>query len=192
MVSQASKRQWGKLVTRLALAPLFAVGGWATLTMAQAPDLPTPIAAVRQPDPMAGRTTSDIDTVRQLVRDGRAALLAGDRAKAERLARQAAAMKVTLPFWETDTPEKLLIDIGVSATPPKVVPQPKTDPRSLMKMANDNFRLGKLDDARKFAQQAEAAKVSWGLFEKSPTKLLEEIQAAKAKKDKDDSMQVLA
>src|SRR5262249_40611596 len=107
-------------------------------------------------------------------------------------ARQAAAMKVSLPFWETDTPEKLLIDIGVSATPPKVVHQPKADPHSLMKMANDNFRAGKLDEARKYAQQAEAAKGSWGLFEKSPTKLLEEIQAAKAKKDKDESMHVLA
>src|SRR5262245_7059074 len=152
MVSQASKRQWGNLVTRLALAPLFAVGGWATLTLAQAPDLPTPIAAVRQPDPMAGRASSDIETVRQLVRDGRAALNSGDRPKAEKLARQAAAMKVTLPFWETDTPEKLLIDIGVTATPPKVMPQPKTDPRSLMKLANDNFKIGKLDEARKYAQ----------------------------------------
>jgi type II secretory pathway component GspD/PulD (secretin)/tetratricopeptide (TPR) repeat protein len=182
-------------VTRLALAPLFAVGGWATWatwTMAQAPDLPTAIAAVRQPDPMANKASSDVETVRQLVRDGRAALNAGDRAKAEKLARQAAAMKVALPFWETDTPEKLLIDIGVSATPPKMMPQPKTDPRSLMKMANDNFRIGKLDEARKYAQQAEAAKVTWGLFEKSPTKLLEEIQAAKAKKDKDESMHVLA
>ena len=53
MVSQASKRQWGNLVTRLALAPVLAVGGWATWatwTLAQAPDLPTPIAAVRHPN----------------------------------------------------------------------------------------------------------------------------------------------
>ena len=118
MVSQASKREWGNLVTRLALAPVLAVGGWAmsaTFATAQAPDLPTPIAAVRQPDPLMAKGSTDVETVRQLVKDGRAALHAGDRAKAEKLARQAAAMKVALPFWENDTPEKLLIDIGVTA-----------------------------------------------------------------------------
>ena len=191
-MSQASKREWGNVVMRLALAPVLAIGGVA---VAQTPSLPTPIAAVRRSDAAPPKASTDVETVRQLVKDGRAALQSGDRQKAEKLARQAAAMKVAMPFWEADTPEKLLIDIGVTATPPKAMAagkaKGKADPKTLMRMATDAYKSGKLEEAQQLAMQANAPNAHWGLFEKSPSKLLDEIQEAKVKKNKEESTRVL-
>ncbi len=53
----------------------------------------------------AGRQGStDVETVRQLVKDGRAALKAGDTRQSREDGPQAQAMKVAMPFWEEDTP----------------------------------------------------------------------------------------
>src|SRR5438270_856646 len=103
MVSRATKRIWKSVALGLALSPMIGTAGLAR------GQTPTPAPAAVTGLPAAG---NDIETCRQLVRDGRAALNAGDKVKAERLARQAAAMKANLPPWEKDTPEKLLLDIG--------------------------------------------------------------------------------
>src|SRR5438067_1924281 len=103
MVSRATKRFWKSVAVGLALSPVLAI---EHAVLAQAP---TPaISAVK--DEAGSAKTGDVEAVRQLLKQGRAALAAGDKAKAEKLARQALAMKVTMPFFETDTPEKLLLE----------------------------------------------------------------------------------
>src|SRR5436305_14395544 len=116
---------------------------------------------------------SDVETCRQLVRDGRAALQAGDKAKAEKLARQAAAMHVSMPYWEADSPEKLLMEIGIKTTPPPAQAM-KADPRLLVKQSRDSLKAGKIEDAQKLSLQAKAVpNAKWGLFEDTPDKLLD-------------------
>jgi type II secretory pathway component GspD/PulD (secretin)/tetratricopeptide (TPR) repeat protein len=232
----------------LVLSPVLGAEGVAP---AQSADQASTVAVVRGADPGAGKT-DDVETVRQLVREGRKALQDGDRAKAERLARQAAAMKVNMPFWENDTPEKLLIDIGVRATPPPGVKAPATqakpdgtppkadgspakpaatpakadmtpskavatppkatatpakapatpaktpakpapaDPHVLVRQGYDALKAGKLDDAQRLAQQANAMpNVRWGLFEDTPSKLMDEVQKSRSARDKAESVRVL-
>jgi hypothetical protein len=95
MVSHAAKRIWKSVALGLALSPVLGLEGVAP---AQSLNQASTVAAVREPDPVPAKA-NDVETVRQLVRDGRKALQEGDRAKAERLARQAATMYVALPFW---------------------------------------------------------------------------------------------
>jgi type II secretory pathway component GspD/PulD (secretin) len=185
MVSRATKRIWKSVALGLALSPMI---GTAGIARGQTPT-PTP-AAAGMPAPAA----NDIEACRQLVRDGRAALNAGDKAKAERLARQAAAMKVNFPYWEKDTPEKLLADLGVKAsTAPTGMTAAKADPHVLVKQGQDALKAGKLDDAQKLAQQAKMTpNIKWGMFEETPEKLLDEVQKARATRDKAEAGRILA
>ncbi|MFO0807111.1 MAG: hypothetical protein U0746_00645 [Gemmataceae bacterium] len=185
MVSRATKRFWKSVAIGLALSPVLAV---ENAVLAQTP-APT-ISAVK--DDAGAAKPSDVDTVRQLVRDGRKALADGDKVKAEKLARQAVAMKVTMPFFETDTPEKLLIEIGVKATPPVAIPA-NADPKVLVKQGYDALKGGHLDEAQKLATAASANRtVKWGLFEDTPAKLLDEVQKARTARNKAESTKVLA
>jgi type II secretory pathway component GspD/PulD (secretin)/tetratricopeptide (TPR) repeat protein len=186
MVSRATKRIWKSVALGLALSPMIGTAGTAR---GQIP-APTPPAATG----MAAPAANDIETCRQLVRDGRAALTAGDKVKAERLARQAAAMKVSFPYWEKDTPEKLLADLGVKASPPPGgVAAMKADPHVLVKQGQDALKAGKLDDAQKLAQQAKMTPgIKWGMFEETPEKLLDEVQKARASRDKAEAGRTLA
>src|SRR5262245_60247815 len=132
MVSRATKRIWKGVALGLALGPVLAFDG---ISHAQSVNKAPTIAAAREtgpaPDAKAG---NDVETVRQLVRQARKALKDGDKAKAEKLARQAADMKVQLPFYETDTPEKVLTDLGVKVvTPPPKATAENADPRALVR-----------------------------------------------------------
>ncbi len=220
MVSHAAKRFWKSVALGLALGPVLS---WEGVGHAQTFNQASTVAAVRDKDPATGKTdvpgkADDVETVRKLLQEGRKALKEGDKARAEKLARQAQAMKVSLPFWETDSPEKLLIDIGVAATPPKGIepakaqakaagkapvttpgkapakPPVSADPHVLVRQGYEALRAGKLDEAQSLAQQAnsQAAKVRWGLFEDTPTKLLDDVQKARAARNKADSAKVLA
>jgi type II secretory pathway component GspD/PulD (secretin)/tetratricopeptide (TPR) repeat protein len=197
MVSRATKRIWQSVALGLALSPTIGTVG---LARGQTPTT-APAAAAGMPAPPAA-AANDIETCRQLIRDGRAALAAGDKVKAERLAHQAAAMKVSLPYWEKDTPEKLLVDIGVkTTTPPAGVaaasgsPAPtakKADPHLLVKQGQDALKAGKLDDAQKLAQQAKMVPgIKWGMFEESPEKLLDEVQKARTANNKVEADRML-
>ncbi|HEY1379292.1 MAG TPA: hypothetical protein VGF55_20990 [Gemmataceae bacterium] len=190
MVSRATKRIWKSVALGLALSPAIgAVGVAPAQTMNQA----STVAAVREPAGLPpGSQGNDVETVRRLVHDGRAALQAGDKAKAEKLARQAAAMKVTLPYWERDTPEKLLLDIGIKATPPVGMRPLPPDPRLLVKQGQEALKAGKLDEAQKLAQQAKTApNFKWGLFDETPEKLLDEIKKTRDARDRAESAKVM-
>ena len=189
MLSRATKRFWKSVAMGLALSPALSVTSPA---WAQTPGQTPTVSAVKSADPApAGKPTADVEGVRKLIREGRKALVEGDKVRAEKLARQAQAMRVQLPFFDTDTPEKLLLDIGVKNTPPPAMPT--GDPKMLVKQGHEALRAGKLDDAQKFAQAASAnPNAKWGFLEESPTKLLDEIQKARLVKGKAESVKVMA
>jgi type II secretory pathway component GspD/PulD (secretin)/tetratricopeptide (TPR) repeat protein len=62
-----------------------------------------------------------------------------------------------------------------------------------MRMAQDALHAGRIDDAQKLAQQANAApNFKWGLFDETPSKLLDEINKARAARDKADAGKAMA
>jgi type II secretory pathway component GspD/PulD (secretin) len=164
----------------------------------------------------------DTDAARQLLKQGRRALLDGNYAEAERLANEAKKKNPDLNWWD-DTPEKLVADIRrsapVAAKTDAASDKAKTtaekgkvssekakasdnaavakstdaenDPRNVLKQARDQFSHGKLEDAKELALKANGGNVKWGLFEDSPDKLLAEIQTAKTKRDKEESVRLL-
>jgi len=166
---------------------------------------PTTVAAVPLPKAPA---TGDTEGARELLRQGRKALQDSNMAKAKELADQAARKKPNLEFWE-DNPEKLLADVRrieakgsaptgtvvQAGTKPEEKPVETTssDPRAMLRQARGLYAEGKLDDARVVAQKANAsASAKWGLFEDTPEKLLVDIQKERVKRDKEESVKVLA
>ncbi len=77
---------------------------------------------------------------------------------------------------------------------PKVPPAPtgKEDPRALVKQAHDLYDAGRLDEAAALANRARSANVKWGLFEENPESLLNKIAKDRAKRDRIESVKVLA
>src|SRR5205085_4077971 len=83
MVSQAWKLRWGRVAFGLALVPALAV---VNVAPAQTGTPSSSFAAVRDADPAAGKPSADAEeAVRSLVKQGRDALKAGDKARAEML-----------------------------------------------------------------------------------------------------------
>ena len=69
----------------------------------------------------------------------------------------------------------------------------RADPHLLVKQGQDALKAGKIDDAQKLAQQAKLIPdAKWGLFEETPEKLLDEVQKARAARDKTQSAKDLA
>jgi type II secretory pathway component GspD/PulD (secretin)/tetratricopeptide (TPR) repeat protein len=145
----------------------------------------------------------DTDGARQALRDGRQALAVGNLDKAEYFARVAKEKSPDLNWWD-DTPDKLLADIRraggavaqAGSDKAKADSKAKTDadgdPRAMLREAREQFNHGKLDEAKELALKANSAGARWGLFEDSPDKLLGEIQTARGKRDKEESVKVLA
>jgi type II secretory pathway component GspD/PulD (secretin) len=101
----------------------------------------------------------------------------------------ASADKVTRPG---ETAQK-----GTDKAPPPSEtaqkPGEKVDPRALLKQGRELFAAGKLDEAKVAALKANAAPhASWGLFEDSPDKLLGDIRKAQSKRDKEESIRLMA
>lgn len=140
----------------------------------------------------------------------------GDWDTAEALAREAEKLggawsRFTL--W-ADTPAKVLKDVqtararkaGSSSVKAPAAAQPvptssvakgaaastPSDPKTLVKNGRELLAAGKLDEAEKVCNQAAATKTTWGVFEDSPERLMQDIRAAKAKRDVEESVKVLA
>ncbi|MCS6850562.1 MAG: hypothetical protein NZ700_05260 [Gemmataceae bacterium] len=143
--------------------------------------------------PTATAQAQDTEAARQLLKQGRQALLAKDYAKARELAQRAQKLKPQLE-WREDTPEKLLADIQRASGGKETASADKTDPRFLLRKGRELFAAGKLDEARETAQRARLASQpsDWGLFEDSPDKLLNDIRKAQAKHDQEESARLLA
>jgi hypothetical protein len=143
-------------------------------------------------------STGSTEAARNLMRDARKALTEGNAEKAKKLNDQAKAMKPSLNWWE-DNPERVQSDIlrseGKSMTEQasKDAPKETEDPRQLLRRGRKMLAENKTDEATRLMLRAKAAPgAKWGLFEDSPDKLRAEIEKLQAKKDKEESVKVLA
>jgi len=143
-------------------------------------------------------STGSTEAARNLMRDARKALTEGNAEKAKKLNDQAKAMKPSLNWWE-DNPERIQSDIlrseGKSMTEQasKDGPKETEDPRQLLRRGRKMLAENKTDEATRLMLRAKAAPgAKWGLFEDSPDKLRAEIEKLQAKKDKEESVKVLA
>jgi type II secretory pathway component GspD/PulD (secretin) len=84
-------------------------------------------------------------------------------------------------------------DKGTKTADTFVEPTSK-DPHVLVKTGRELLAAGKLDEAAKVAQKARSLSSStrWGLFEYSPDSLMQDIDKARAQRDQDESVKVLA
>jgi len=144
-----------------------------------------------------------ITAARQLVRDGYQALYKNDLERARKCAEEAKNLHAGLNWWE-DNPDKLLADIHrktpttVAAAKEKKLPASpaaapaKADGHALVREGRTLLRDGKLEEADQVCARAAATKTSWGLFEDSPDKLHHDIQSARGKHDREESIKLLA
>jgi type II secretory pathway component GspD/PulD (secretin) len=151
-----------------------------------------------KPKPAADNT----ETARQMLKDARLALQAGNVAQAKELTENARKLHPELNWWE-DTPEKLTDAIrqseGVAQVqgrqPAKDSSKPEPaggDPRVMLKQARQFYEAGKLDDAQSLAMRANSKPTHWGLFEDSPEKLMQDIRQALEKAHQEESVRLLA
>lgn len=173
-----------------------------------------PTTTATKPQGPAPLTTTPFNVVknteeaRKLLEQGKKALQDKEYKRAKELADQAKSLKPILDWWEY-TPEKLLADIQraspqtinaavvangpKTSTPDAAKATESSDPRVLLKQARDLYAAGKLDEAKEVAIKANGcAGARWGLFDDSPDKLMTDIQKARAKRDQEESVKVLA
>ncbi len=170
----------------------------------------TGLQALKPPAGQSGSTTATAgdqpqhpanptEAARQLIKAAHKALQAGDVAQAKELTEKARQLKPELYWWE-DTPDKLQDEIRhVEAVKHSkdakqgVAEKDKwDDPRSLLKQGRQLLDAGKLNEAQTLAQRANAKPTRWSMFEDTPDKLLEDIQDARVKRDREESVRVLA
>jgi type II secretory pathway component GspD/PulD (secretin) len=189
---------WRRVAAGLVIIPALAKGG---TVLAQAAGESLPGATANATDMKEG--------VRQMIRMGRSALMAGDVSKARAMAQLAQSTGVKLESWE-DSPEKLLNDInhlGTTAAPAPTAAAPMTapaappaapakavasDPRELVKQSRLALKAGNLELAKELANKANSSNARWGLFEDSPAKLLGEIQKEQETRNKVEAEKILA
>lgn len=153
------------------------------------------------PVPAETKKTDSTENARLLIKDARKALTDGNTAKAKELTEQARAIKASLNWWE-DNPDRLLADILRAQSKTKApaegsakteVVKESEDPRQLLRRGRKMLLENKLDEATRLMLRAKAAPgAKWGLFEDSPEKLRAEIEKTQAKKDREESIKVLA
>src|SRR5262245_57475320 len=206
MVSQATKRAWRRVAAGWFLRPAMAGGGIALWAQG-------PMTALTRPADKAG--------AQEYLKKGRAAFNAGDFDTAKKYALAAQQYRGKWDFWQEDTPEKLLGDIGaqvgggtaqplnavapaaasgseapalmpVGATEtPKPAVNYPTDARQLVKMGREFLKQGKIDLAEECAKRASAIPTRWGLFELNADELASQVAAAKAEHGRLDAEQML-
>ncbi|MFN4257734.1 MAG: hypothetical protein ACK4RK_00420 [Gemmataceae bacterium] len=177
----------------------------------QANDSKSPTIAAAPLKPATDTQAEKTEQARALIAQGRRALQSKDLKKANELAQQAQDLKPDLNWWE-DTPTKLLADIGrVTAKPNQATTvsadakpaqgvttsaQPKAekrDPRGQLQEARALYEKGELDEAKDMALKIQlTANTRWGLFEDSPDKLINDINKANARRNKEESVKLLA
>ncbi len=140
------------------------------------------------------------EVARQLMKQSQQALQAGDLTTAMKLANEARAYKQDLSWWDKN-PDTLVAEIQrveasrkTTGRPANIVPDKRADdPRALVKKARDLYNAGNFAEAEKVALSVNnVGGVRWGLIEDSPEKLLTDIRKAVQKRDKEDSVKVLA
>ena len=144
-----------------------------------------------------------------LIKQSRQAIATGDAAKARKLNDQARALKPNLHWWE-DNPEKVQADIvklelktnsavtPVAAKTPVERPGDKNKPLTkdeavaLVKKGRVLLADNKIDEATQVWLKARNSPQNWGLFEDTPEKLHQDIDKVRTKRDREESVKVLA
>jgi type II secretory pathway component GspD/PulD (secretin) len=145
---------------------------------------------------------ANLETARNLLRQGKKALEASDLAQAHKLSAQARDLKANLGWWE-DTPDKLDALIaraeaargghpGAPAAPAQTAAAPRDDPHALVKEGRARLAEGNYDAANACMLRAKAAVgAKWGLFDDTPDQLQKDIIKARGKHDQEESVKVL-
>ncbi|MFL5331407.1 MAG: hypothetical protein ACJ8C4_21165 [Gemmataceae bacterium] len=180
MVSRTTARKWKSVAISLALLP--AISAVEGRLLAQSS--PAPISAVRDAGPSAAKGA---DATRELLRKARAAFQSGDFAAAEKYAKEAQNQGSPLPFWEGETPERMLADI-INA---RAKAAPNADPKLLLKNARESLTAGRFDEAQALASKANASNTRWGMFDDNPNKCLDDLQKARSRAEKLESARLL-
>jgi type II secretory pathway component GspD/PulD (secretin) len=150
--------------------------------------------------------SKNTDAARALLAQARKAIDAGDLPKARQLIEQARALKPELQWYE-DRPDQLLAEVAHAETHQKaqavavkdkdkdksLTPaEAKTKAGELMKLGRTQLNDNKLDDAVQTVAKLRAMPgLSWGLFEDSPEKLRQDVDAARKKHDTEESVKLL-
>ncbi len=164
----------------------------------------TGVRTVANQTPAAPPLASDTDGARVLLVKARLALKDGKFDEARRLTEEARAKRPVLAFDE-DTPEKVAAAINaaqpksqvVAVKPVKPAEKPAnayTKPEAVALLLDGRNLLAakKFEEAANIAGKVKAMPLSWGLFEDSPDKLLQEVAHVRAKHDQEESIVVLA
>jgi type II secretory pathway component GspD/PulD (secretin) len=152
--------------------------------------------------PSSPPKADETEKARALLKQAREDLKAGKLEDAKKHTAQARALKANLS-WVEDNPERIEAEIHKveSATPAKDkatasatnVPRTKQEAKDLLAQGRKQLADNKLDEAARTAQRIKAlTTVSWGLFEDSPDRLQIDIDKERVKRDKVESVKVLA
>jgi type II secretory pathway component GspD/PulD (secretin) len=149
--------------------------------------------------PKAGPASgAGAEQARQLVRQGKQALAAGDVAGARRYAEQAAALKADL-HWSEENPASLLDEVSRAESGPKAGPEPtvavrtKEEAQALLQKGREQLAKGDVEEASKTAARLRAAKhIHWGLFfEDTPDKFGAEVDRIRAQRGKEKAAELM-
>lgn len=174
MLSRTSTWKWKSVAVGLALFPMM-----STLE-ARLAAAPAPISALAEPE-----NTKDAEA-KALCGKAREAMKAGDYARAEAIAKQAQSMKNDWEFWDKDRPEALLNDLAVTRAKNSTA-----DPKALLKQAREALTANKFEEAQALAARAGTSNTNWGMFGDSPNKCIDDINKARAKSDRSESMKLM-
>jgi type II secretory pathway component GspD/PulD (secretin) len=175
--------------------PNASANGPATVKSTETPGLPT--------DAEARTQSANTDKARGLVREGRQALARGDAVQARKYAEQASACHGNLR-WNEDNPARLLEDINraapnaaatpaTPATPAGNAVKTKDEALALLKQGREELAKGELVKANNTAARLRAARhLHWGYFEDTPDKFQGDVDHARLKHNKEESVELLA
>jgi len=166
---------------------------------------PAATSRAQQPQQIVSKETLEARMFRDQAIE---ALKRNDLVAAKKYAEQAKAKMDPNSWWESPTPDELLRDInrhlgqfvpanGTSGDfgPSKSGGLPPAvdagNARTRLKEARALYAQGQLDEAECLCAQVAAVKVAWGLFEDNPDKLRADINSARQKADKAESVKLL-
>lgn len=174
----------------------------AKLPVAAAPAVPPAVqspAPLSKPNPVA--VPDEIVIARKMIADGFKALQAGDLETARQMALQVRKMQVELSANELG-PDQLMQEVqkktqAIAAPKAKAASAPQISPaeaRTMLHQARVLLNQHKIDDAERLCNQAAAVpNTNWGLglFEDTPERLHNDIQRARAFRDRAEADRLL-